>query len=83
MFRCGCVRRQIYQSIFQPVRKALRRGLHTHLRSGRTMRLPKVARQPSGRGRIKDMVLLADRPAEVEGRLVPGHWESQCCCQAA
>jgi len=61
--------------VFQPVRKALRRGLHTHLRSGRTMRLPKVARQPSGRGRIKDMVLLADRPAEVEGRLVPGHWE--------
>jgi IS30 family transposase len=39
------------------------------------MRLPKVARQPSGRGQIKDMVLLADRPPEVEDRSLPGDWE--------
>lgn len=65
----------IYLSVFQPARKALRRGLHAHLRSGRTMRLPKVARQPSGRGQIRGMVLLADRPPEVENRLVPGDWE--------
>jgi IS30 family transposase len=65
----------IYLSVFQPARKALRRGLHQHLRSGRTMRLPRAAKQPQGRGRIKNMVSIHDRPADVTDRRVPGHWE--------
>ena len=65
----------IYLSIFQPVRKALPPRLHRHLRTGRLMRLPLVARQPSGRGRIKDMVPIQRRPPSIEERRVGGHWE--------
>lgn len=65
----------IYLSIFQSRRKALRPNLHRQLRSGRTMRLPKVARQPQSRGQLKNMAPIADRPPEVENRIEPGHWE--------
>ena len=65
----------IYLSIFQPARKALTPRLHRHLRTGRLMRLPLVARQPSGRGRIKDMVPIQRRPPHIEERRVGGHWE--------
>ncbi len=74
-FRCGCPQRQIYQSIFQPVRRALRPRLHRQLRTGRQIWLPLVARQPSGRGRIKDMVPIQRRPPHGEDRRVGGHWE--------
>jgi hypothetical protein len=36
---------------------------------------PKGSRQPDGRGILRDMVLISERPAEVEDRAVPGHWE--------
>jgi IS30 family transposase len=39
------------------------------------MRYPRGARLPQGRGHIKDMVNISARPAEVEDRAVPGHWE--------
>ncbi len=35
------------------------------------------------RGRLTGMTMIADRPDEVENRVQVGHWESQCCCQAA
>lgn len=64
----------IYLSIFQPTRKAMRSGLHRHLRSGRTMRRPLIAKQPQGRGRIKNMVTIHDRPTEIaDRRTVPGY----------
>jgi IS30 family transposase len=65
----------IYLSIFQPARRALPPRLHRQLRTGRLIRLPLVARQPSGRGRIKDMVPIQRRPPHVEDRAVGGHWE--------
>jgi IS30 family transposase len=65
----------IYMAIFQPHRRAVKAKLHRQLRTGRLMRHPKLAAVPSGRGRLKNMVLIADRPAEVADRLVPGHWE--------
>lgn len=40
------------------------------------MRLPRIAKQPQGRDRIKNMVTIHDRPAEIADRRVPGHWES-------
>lgn len=65
----------IYLSLLIPKRAPLPRRLTQQLRTGRSMRYPKVARQPSGRGRLKDMTSWRDRPAEVAGRAVPGHWK--------
>ncbi len=63
----------IYQSLFVQTRGALRKELAACLRTGRTRRRPHGRKDPGGY--IKDMVSIADRPAEVEDRAVPGHWE--------
>jgi IS30 family transposase len=63
----------IYQSLFVQGRGELRRELARCLRSGRTCR--KKRGTVDGRGRIPGMVNIAERPAEVEDRAVPGHWE--------
>lgn len=63
----------IYQSLFVQSRGALRKELSACLRSSRTRRRPHGRKDPGGY--IKDMVLISDRPAEVEDRAVPGHWE--------
>jgi len=65
----------IYMSLFVQGRGALRQELYRTLRQGRALRCPKGARQPSGKGIINDMVMISERPAEVEDRAVPGHWE--------
>jgi len=65
----------IYMSLFVQGRGALRHELFRCLRQGRALRCPKGARLPSGKGIINDMVMISDRPAEVEDRAVPGHWE--------
>ena len=63
----------IYQSLFVQSRGALRRELTTCLRSGRTRR--RGQRRTERRGKLSDMVLISERPAEVADRAVPGHWE--------
>ena len=63
----------IYQSLFVQARGALRRELHACLRSGRVRR--RAQHRTAGPGVLTDMVLIAERPAEVEDRAVPGHWE--------
>ncbi|MGY6500460.1 MAG: IS30 family transposase [Acidimicrobiales bacterium] len=63
----------IYQSLFVQGRGELRRELARCLRSGRTCR--KKRGTVDGRGRIPGMVKISERPAEVEDRAVPGHWE--------
>jgi IS30 family transposase len=65
----------IYLSLFVQGKGALRRELTECLRTGRAYRRPKVKRAPSGKGQIVDPVMISERPAEVEDRAVPGHWE--------
>ncbi len=63
----------IYQSLYVQSRGRFRKDLTKHLRSGRSARKPQG--KGSSRGRIKDMISISERPAEVSDRAVPGHWE--------
>jgi transposase, IS30 family len=63
----------IYQSLFVQTRGTLRKELTRCLRTGRTQRKSKGRAIP--KGRMCDMVMIADRPAEASDRAVPGHWE--------
>ena len=65
----------IYLSLFVQSRGALRRQLCAHLRRRRRTRRPRGRPAPQGRGQIREMVMISERPAEVEDRAVPGHWE--------
>ena len=63
----------IYQSLYVQGRGELRRELARCLRRGHTVR--RTQGRVQTRGRIKNMVMISDRPSEVEDRGVPGHWE--------
>jgi IS30 family transposase len=66
----------IYKSLFIQTRGALKKELVRHLRTRRTLRR---SRHPTTRGQTRDQIIdavsIRDRPAEVEDRAVPGHWE--------
>ena len=63
----------IYQSLYVQARGELRRQLAASLRTGRSTR--RLRGRADGRGRITEMVPIADRPPEADDRRVPGHWE--------
>jgi len=65
----------IYKTLFVQARGALRKELTACLRTGRTQRRPHMRTEQSGAGRLQNMVLISDRPPEVDDRAVPGHWE--------
>src|SRR6202166_4284950 len=66
----------IYRSLFVQARGVLKKELLGYLRLKRTIRRSKRA-DPNGdrRGQIKDLISISQRPAAVEDRAVPGHWE--------
>jgi IS30 family transposase len=64
----------IYQSLYVQARGGLKRELTGYLRTGRSMRKPR-RRPGERRTRIPDMVMISQRPPQVEDRAVPGHWE--------
>lgn len=66
----------IYRSLFIQARGALKKELLQHLRRTRAMRRSRHHTQKTGdHGRIIDAVSISERPATVEDRAVPGHWE--------
>ena len=65
----------IYLTLFIQARGGMRHQLTLYLRTRRATRRPAVKGAPSGKGRIVDPVMISERPAEVEDRAVPGHWE--------
>lgn len=65
----------IYQSLFIQGRGALKRELVTCLRTGRALRVPRARSKGRGKNFITPAVMISERPAEVEDRAVPGHWE--------
>ena len=65
----------IYLTLFIQARGGLKHQLTHHLRTRRANRRPQGKKPPSGKGRIVDPVMISERPAEVEDRAVPGHWE--------
>lgn len=65
----------IYQSLFVQGRGALRRELSACLRTGRVLRVPRARVRGRGKSFVSPEVMIGARPAEVEDRAVPGHWE--------
>ena len=65
----------IYRSLFIQTRGVLKKQLMAHLRTARQLRQAKGGTTKSGLGQIVDTVSIRERPADVEDRAVPGHWE--------
>src|SRR5271170_2049005 len=66
----------IYRSLFIQARGVLKKELLGHLRSKRRIRRSQHARiYKDSRGQIVDAISIRERPAEIEDRAVPGHWE--------
>ena len=72
----------IYRSLFIQTRGVLKKELMAHLRTARQMRQAKGGTTKSGLGQLVDAVSIRERPAEVEDRAVPGHWEGDLLCGA-
>ena len=65
----------IHQSLYVQGRGALRRELTACLRTGRALRVPRARSRGRGQSHAGPEVMISQRPAEVAGRAVPGHWE--------
>ena len=71
----------IYRSLFIQARGVLKKELLQHLRSTQAMRRSRHhTKKSDDRRRIPDAVSIGDRPATVEDRAVPGHWEGDLLC---
>jgi IS30 family transposase len=71
----------VYRSLFIQARGALKKELLEHLRRTRAMRRSRHHTQKTDdHGRIRDTVSISERPATVEDRAIPGHWEGDLLC---
>jgi hypothetical protein len=70
----------IYQALYVQGRGHLGADLHRHLRTGRAVRRPRGS-SVTKRGKIPNMILISERPAEVADRAVPGHWDENVAGQ--
>ena len=78
---CQVSHETIYRTLFIQSRGALKKELLEHLRRTRSMRRSRHHTQKTaGHGRISDTVSIRERPADVEDRAVPGHWEGDLLC---
>jgi IS30 family transposase len=73
----------IYQALYVQARGGLKREVQAALRTGRTRRKPHRTGEQRTPRFVDPMIMISERPPEIEDRAVPGHWESQCFCQAA
>jgi IS30 family transposase len=65
----------IYQALYFQARGGLKREVAEALRSGRTRRKPQRSPDQRTQRFVDPMIMISDRPAEIEDRAVPGHWE--------
>ena len=66
----------IYRALYVQARGTLKRELTRHLRTGRGRRFARSqSSKRQGQGKLTGMVMISERPPEVEDRAVPGHWE--------
>ena len=65
----------IYQAVYVQPRGELARDVKSALRTGRIRRKPHGRNITDGRGKLRDMVNISERPAEADDRAIPGHWE--------
>jgi transposase, IS30 family len=74
----------IYRSLFVQARGVLKKDLQAHLRSGRAIRRSRHASgKGDSRGSLSDIISIRERPASIEDRAVPGHWEGDLLCGSA
>jgi transposase, IS30 family len=65
----------IYQALYVQSRGGLQRELVACLRTGRALRVPRSRARQTAWAHVTPEVMISERPAEVEDRAVPGHWE--------
>ena len=65
----------IYQALYVESRGALKRELVTCLRTGRALRVPRARARQKAWAHVTPEVMISERPADIEDRAVPGHWE--------
>ena len=78
---CQVSHETIYRTLFIQSRGALKKELLEHLRRTRAMRRSRHHTQKTAdHGRISDTISIRERPAAIEDRAVPGHWEGDLLC---
>jgi IS30 family transposase len=65
----------IYRDLYMPSRKVFDARMFHRLRSERSIRRPRAKKRSHGRGQIRNMVSIRERPTEADTRQVAGHWE--------